>query len=217
MIRDIHLHGALGEKYGKVHTLDASTVALVVAGITSRDPQFKQTINNGSFAVVIGDLDDENNQENLTEETMQMSFGDNDTDIHIIPEVEGNKGFFQFVLGAVMVVGGMYMNVVAPGSGTWLIQAGIGVGLGGLAQMLSPNPTMSGERESAEETPSFMFNGPTNRSEQGGAVPLVYGQCMAGSTVISTGIDAEEVSNGNDFDFGYNFYGYNALGSMMIR
>jgi len=42
---------------------------------------------------------------------------------------------------------------------------------------------------------SYMFNGALNSNEQGGPVPLIYGQARVGSIVISSAITSEEMED----------------------
>lgn len=61
--------------------------------------------------------------------------------------------------------------------------------LGGVSQMLTPTP------ETPEEDPenSFAFNSPVNTSRAGLVIPLIYGERLVGSAVISAGITTERV------------------------
>lgn len=59
---------------------------------------------------------------------------------------------------------------------------GMGLVLAGAAAMLTPEVDDGGGAEAAE---NYLFNGPINTVKQGGAVPLVYGRAIVGSTTIS--------------------------------
>ena len=59
---------------------------------------------------------------------------------------------------------------------------GMGLVLAGAAAMLTPEVEDGGGAEAAE---NYLFNGPINTVKQGGAVPLVYGRAIVGSTTIS--------------------------------
>lgn len=207
-MKTIHLHGALGKKFGRVHKLDCSNIAMACSGIESNNPGFRAAIleSGARFAVIIGDIKDEKGRDNLTEITMQMNLSDKDQIIHIVPEIVGNKeGFFQFVIGIVLfVVGTIYMQ-------PWLQQMGIGIALGGVAAMLAPTPQVGGDAERVDEKASFLFNGAVNKSEQGGPIPLVYGTALVGSTVINVSVDLWTAD-----DFGDHLAGYNVAGSRVI-
>ena len=66
--------------------------------------------------------------------------------------------------------------------------------LGGVASMISPQPTMgnlTSGRESAR-LESFTFSGIVNTSKQGMPVPIAYGRLFVGSAVISSGLDVNQ-------------------------
>ena len=75
--------------------------------------------------------------------------------------------------------------------------AGIGVSLilGGVAQMLSPQPQISSLQRGKEASrlESFSFSGIVNTSKQGLPVPLVYGRAFVGSAVLSSGLDVAQL------------------------
>jgi predicted phage tail protein len=77
---------------------------------------------------------------------------------------------------------------------------GVAVALGGVAQALSPAPVNSTaavntyERgRDAAKFESFTFSGIVNTEKQGLPVPIVYGRCFTGSSVISVGIDVDQL------------------------
>jgi len=86
---------------------------------------------------------------------------------------------------------------------------GVSLILGGVAQLLSPTPqlaqigpasqSLGGSRttttEGTEMDPqeSYSFSGIQNTSRQGIPVPVVYGETIVGSVVISAGIDVDTI------------------------
>jgi predicted phage tail protein len=66
--------------------------------------------------------------------------------------------------------------------------------LGGVAQMLAPQPASNEPSERPENQPSYTFNGAVNTTAQGQPVPLGYGRLVVGSAVISAGIDVDQVA-----------------------
>ena len=93
------------------------------------------------------------------------------------------------LFGASAVAGGALttIGVAISGIGASLI-------LGGVASMISPQPTMgnlTSGRESAR-LESFTFSGIVNTSKQGMPVPIAYGRLFVGSAVISSGLDVNQ-------------------------
>jgi predicted phage tail protein len=69
---------------------------------------------------------------------------------------------------------------------------GVSLVLGGVAQLLTPTPKIS--QDEADPRKSFSFSGIQNVSRAGVPVPVVYGETLVGSVVISAGIDIVQVS-----------------------
>ena len=72
--------------------------------------------------------------------------------------------------------------------------------LGGIAQAISPQPKTGdySQRESPDQRSSYLFNQVVNTVEQGGAVPLIYGETLVGSQVIAMGMAPEDIAYGSD-------------------
>jgi len=87
---------------------------------------------------------------------------------------------------------------------------GVALILGGVSQLISPTPQLgtigplggvggSGRRQTSTEgtefdpQESYSFSGIQNTSKQGVPVPLVYGETIVGSVVISAGIDVDTI------------------------
>ncbi|MCS6474475.1 tail assembly protein, partial [Burkholderia thailandensis] len=60
----------------------------------------------------------------------------------------------------------------------------------GITQMLSPQ--QAGLAGVADNGTSYYFNGPVNSAAQGEPLPLVYGEMIVGSKVVSSGIYTED-------------------------
>jgi predicted phage tail protein len=72
--------------------------------------------------------------------------------------------------------------------------AGASLVLGGVAQLLTPMPTVpQGADTQDDPRKSYSFSGIQNTSRQGVPVPIVYGETVVGSVVISAGIDTVQV------------------------
>jgi len=77
------------------------------------------------------------------------------------------------------------------GLGTAISAIGAGLVLNGVSEMLFPIP----KPDMPEDDPriSFSFSGVQNTSRAGTAHPIVYGEVVTGSVVISAGIDTDQV------------------------
>ena len=101
-------------------------------------------------------------------------------------------------------VGGLFTTPLAFGGGGIGFAAaglgakaafGIGAGLllSGVSGMLFPIPDQ--QQFASEEDPriSFSFDGVQNTSRAGTPVPIVYGEILTGSVVISAAVDTNQV------------------------
>jgi predicted phage tail protein len=189
-LRTIRLYGMLGAKFGRVHRLAVKSTAEAVRALCVVVPGFEKFMMNAkdgglTFAVFNG------RRNQSVDEIHHPAGGD---EIRIAPIIAGAKGgFFQFILGAVLIAASFIPGVNAAlwsGASAALLGMGASMALGGLMQMLSPQT--SGLASTASNGASYYFNGPANSSAQGEPVPLVYGRMLTGSKVVSSGIYAED-------------------------
>ena len=133
-------------------------------------------------------------------------------DIHFVPVITGARGFGKIFLGALLIGGAFMFSPLTLGSFTakgiaagavpfakvgFLAKAAVGVGaslvLSGVSDLLFPLPDLP--EFSSEQDPrlSFSFSGTQNTARAGTPVPIVYGEIMTGSVVISAAIDTQQV------------------------
>jgi predicted phage tail protein len=101
-------------------------------------------------------------------------------------------------LGAGLKAGavGAATGFISAGVSTVIGSIGASLIFGGIAQLISPTPSMgslTSGREAAR-LESFTFSGIVNTSKQGMAVPICYGRAFVGSAVISSGLDVNQVA-----------------------
>jgi hypothetical protein len=63
----------------------------------------------------------------------------------------------------------------------------------GASMLLAPKTKKKPSGEDTKKDESYMFSGPENVTEQGVAVPLVYGYVHTGSVVVSAGLEVSEI------------------------
>ena len=95
--------------------------------------------------------------------------------------------------------------VLGAGAAAVIGSVGVALILGGVSQLLSPTPQLgqigpasqsrNTTTEGTEMDPqeSYSFSGIQNTSRQGTPVPVVYGETIVGSVVISAGIDVDTI------------------------
>lgn len=187
----IELSGVLGKTFGNVHHRLISTVHEAGVALSATIPGFEKFMNNSkekglTFAVFKG-------KKNISED--DLGFPVSGEVIRIVPVVIGSKkaGILQTILGAVLVVAGFISTFTpAAAAAPYLYSMGASMMLGGVIQMLSPQPGGLARKESSDNKASYAFGGVTNTASQGYPVGLLYGKRRIGGAIISAGIYVED-------------------------
>ena len=96
-----------------------------------------------------------------------------------------------------MVIGAV-ANAYGQAWGGMLIRAGVGLALGGVAQMLSKQPNLNANVQGQKASKNTAFSNLDNTIAQGQPVPLAYGLVYCGSRVISQGVESRRIGNNDD-------------------
>ncbi|MCG3461057.1 tail assembly protein [Xenorhabdus bovienii] len=186
-LRTIRLSGVLIPQFGREYKLAVSSPIEAIRALSVLIDGFEKFLLTAkerglTFAVFIG-------KRNISRDELELS---GEGDIRIVPVIIGSKktGIFQTILGAVMVVAGVFLW--ATPYGVPLVMSGASMMLGGVVQMLSPMPGGLARREDPDNKPSYAFGGPVNSIAQGNPVPIGYGKRRIGGAIISAGIYAED-------------------------
>lgn len=200
MIHTVHLHGHLAEQFGSTYRFDVATAGEALRALHVNFKGFADTLKEGSYEIVSGNYD---------ETGLGLDYPDlNDfhlgkNDLHIVPIIAGSKergGFLKVLLGALIVGAAIFLSGgvlgAAVGTGmigsavTWGNIAAIGVSLmlAGISRMMSPSDEPTAKDE------GYSISGPGNTYSQGSPVPLIYGEVITGSVMISAGLDIEDMA-----------------------
>lgn len=161
----IRLYGVLGKRFGRMHgrLLESGTVREAMSALKHTMEGFETFMREAeskglTFAVFRG-------RTNLSGEQLDMRGRE---DIRIVPLVIGSKqsGLFQTVLGAALIAVGVFATSLTLGTSTFLISAGASMMLGGVMQMLSPQPKGLKGRE-APRTPQLCLRRPGQHHRPG--------------------------------------------------
>ncbi|CAH0237380.1 hypothetical protein SRABI130_02902 [Pseudomonas sp. Bi130] len=180
----ILLSGSLAKTFGREHPkkLETGTTREAFSALVNTVDGFADFVRDSArrgqrYAIF-------RNRENVGEDRFTMSGA---TEIRIVPVISGSKrgGLLQTIVGVVLIVASFIPGFQA------LMPVGIAMTLGGVVQMLAPVPSSKAgsqqEQASTENRPSYLFNGAFNSTQQGLPVPVVYGQMLVGSSVITVG------------------------------
>lgn len=188
----IELSGILGKKFGAYHERLVSTTSEGIQALCCTIDGFEKFLNNSkekglTFAIFKG-------KKNIGKD--DLGFPVNGDVIRIVPVIIGSKkaGILQTILGAVIVAASVVYGFVTEDwvNAAYGIQAGGAMMLGGVVQMLSPQPVGLARKESPENKASYAFGGVTNTASQGYPVGLLYGKRRIGGAIISAGIYVED-------------------------
>ncbi|EJR6690555.1 tail assembly protein [Salmonella enterica] len=191
------LYGDL-QRFGRRFSLSIKTGAEAIYALTMQIPGFRQKMNDGWYQIRIAgqDVDETSVSARLHEPLPDGAI------IHIVPRMAGAKpgGLFQVVLGAVAIGAAFFTggaSLAAWGAfSTGLFTAGVGMMLGGVAQMLTPQAKIPSSRQTDNGKQNTYFSSLDNLVAQGNALPVLYGEMLVGSRTISQEISTRDEGGG---------------------
>ena len=203
MLRTVRLYGELAEFVGHKE-LDAVITCTgdAIRFLVSNFPGLEAHMADRYYQVLVDDYE-------IGEKDIHNPIGQ--SDISIVPIITGAGGAGKTLLGAALIggaflftplsLGSFFSPIVAPGSfaaASGLTKAVVGIGgslvLSGVQDMLFPLPKPKDFSNERDPRISFSFSGVQNTSRAGTSHPIVYGEIITGSVVISAGIDTNQVS-----------------------
>lgn len=193
MIRTIHLHGALGKRFGREIQLAVDTPAEAVRALCMMIKGFDAYVTDRYYQVFRGR---KREGVDLDPQELHARLADMETELHIVPRASGAKrqGLGKIILGGLLIAA----SFVVPGA--WSIagsavssivaKAGVAMVLGGVSQMLAPQ--RGADYENRDQPQSELFSSAINVTTPGVPVPVVVGECEVGSVVVSAAIHVED-------------------------
>ena len=205
MLRKVKLHGKLADFVGhEEFEVEVRNISQAVSFLIHNFPKLEAYMSPKYYQVKVG---------NYAVGEKELDYPIGKQDIHFIPVISGaGRGFGKILLGAALIGislmlpgGGMFGTYGLGGTaavkggfltglGTFTSAIGASLVLGGVSDMLFPLPEIPKFESSSDPKLSFSFAGLQNTSRAGTPVPIVYGEVMTGSVVISAAIDTNQVS-----------------------
>lgn len=212
MLREIRVYGELAKFMGvRSFMAEARDVAEAVRYLLVNFAGLEAHMGQHDYRILVGGY-------SISQEEISHPIGQNV--IRIIPVVAGAGGGVGKIIAGVAIVA--LSLLFAPAGalagtsftlGAQAVTAGVGIGiglvLGGTSQLLTPVPriappsmTSSGAASYSPSTTretemdpqkSYSFSGIQNTSVQGTPVPIIYGETVVGSVVISANVSTREV------------------------
>lgn len=210
MEKEVRVYGPLAKFIGQRRFLaEVSSAGEAVRMLLANFPGLERHMSDQQYKVIVdnyeSDLEEINNPASQT--------------IKIVPVLGGAGGGVGKIIAGVALVAIAIINPFgAAAIGTFGLTSGLTVStavgvigatlaLGGVSQLLSPTPqigtfgpasgpsTYQGSTQGTELDPqeSYSFSGIQNVSRMGLPVPLIYGETIVGSIVISAGLDTDDI------------------------
>ena len=192
MLKTIKLYGILAKKFGKEFRLDVENTREAMRALCVQVPGFEHFMLHAheqglEFAVF-------QDKQNISESELNLSTSAKV--IKVVPKVKGaggDGGILNTILGAVMVVVGAVAMYFGQPWGASLIGAGIGMMVGGIAQMLMPKIDNTQDQNQDGNKANKGFGGAVTTVAQGNPVPVLYGQREVGGFIASAGQYPEDL------------------------
>ena len=207
MLRKIKLHGELAEFLGQDEfEAVVKTTAEAVKFLITNFPKLEAYMSNRYYQVLVGENEVDKDQ-------IHDPIGK--SEIHFVPIISGagRGGLGKVLLGAALIgiafaTGGAsltFAQVPLANAGAFtgiafssgIAKAAVYLGgalvLSGVSDMLFPVPKPQEFKSEQDPQLSFSFSGTQNTSRAGTPVPIVYGEIVTGSVVISGAIDTQQV------------------------
>jgi predicted phage tail protein len=210
-MRTITLHGLAGDLFGREFRLDVASPAEALRALFALRPGLRAFVRERAWRVAVGRPDDTIKADYLTMHAGALP-------LHFIPATmpAGDQGGIGKIILGVVLIGaaiafapagaGLFGAALGASTGFMgvtfgnIAMLGVSMLFSGVAGLLAGSPQAINsanapeQQARPEDRPSFMFNGVTNNSQQGGPVPIVYGEHLVGSVVIYGGIAAEDIA-----------------------
>ena len=211
MLRKLKLYGELAEFVGhKEFEIQVDSLGKAVSFLVNNFPQVEKYMNPQYYQVKVGNYA-------VNEEEIHHPIGQED--IHIVPVIAGaGGGMGKTLLGAALIGASFFfpgaglfgttsflgssagvVGISTKGAlfatkiGTAISALGGALVLSGVSDMLFPLPKPKEFKSEQDPQLSFSFSGTQNTSRAGTPVPIVYGEIITGSVVISGAIDTQQV------------------------
>lgn len=200
MLTKVKLYGDLADFVGhKEFEAVIHSTADAVKFLICNFPKVEAYMANKYYKVLV-------NKEELNTDQIHDPIGK--SEVSFVPIIAGAGGnTSRIILGAALIG----VAIIAPGAGMVGLQfagtggalaqplmaslgnIGLALVLTGVSNILFPQEKPEDFEDDKDPRISFSFSGIQNTSRAGTSVPIVYGEVITGSVVISAGIDTDQV------------------------
>ena len=200
MLKKIKLYGDLAEFIGhKEFEAVVNSTADVIKFLLCNFPKVESYMADKYYKVLVNDIP-------ITKEQIHDPTGR--AEISIVPIISGaggeeSSGIFLglALIGGAALTGGAslafgiggFTNLGGAAISAAVGNVGFGLVLSGVSNLLFPQEQPKDFENDQDPRISFSFSGVQNTGRAGTSIPIVYGECITGSVVISAGTDTDQV------------------------
>jgi len=214
MLRTVKVYGHLAEHCGQsVFEAMVRVPADAIKFLLCNFPELRSLMRDGYYKVAVGPHDLQ-----LADCPEQIGYPlAVDDVVQVIPVVSGAGGGVGKILAGAALIGiaiasagtGLFAGgaagfgltsggtFAAASFGTKLAviagNVGLGLTLSGVSQMISPQPPAPPEIDNDPRN-NYGFSGIQQTAREGSTIPVVYGETLVGSIIISQGLNVDEVA-----------------------
>lgn len=189
----IILHGYLKKLYPHDLSLVGSNAAEIINGMCKMTKAFNPKPGQGRHTIEVVGYD--------CHEALTAPFSGEVNELHLVPAMLGGKSgaFAKIVIGAILIAA----SFAIPGSGllfgaaynTFVFGIGVSLALGGLLELISPQPKANTFGNDAADPEASKYLGATqNTVKIGTRIPIMYGEILAFGQYLSFDVDAVDVA-----------------------
>jgi predicted phage tail protein len=193
----VRLHGPLSEKFGHEHHFAVRTPMEAVNALDANHPGFRREFLKHERYGIYAD------EKWIDEDTIPLLAVQREIDL--CPVVEGRiVAALASGIASLFAISSVAATIIAS-----VIVFGVFLGASMLLAPKVKKPTNANgkdEDSASKSEESYIFSGPENVTEQGVAVPLVYGYTHCGSVVISASLETSDIPV--SATAGFNVVGY---------
>jgi predicted phage tail protein len=186
-------------KFSKTYDIEISNLLQLKDYLCVNDAEVWSLMKDMQMAYVVGDSTEKLKEQILYKNMLKTSITSYDT-LVICEKIEGEfiATLTAFLAIQLVLMGmGGFAAVMTATVVTGLLVMGAVYGLGQLLMMLVPTPNMGNNDPSKKK--DLMFNGIPNIAEQGGSVPLIFGECLFGGVLIGNTLTTVGFKVGSSF------------------
>ena len=184
MLKKIKVYGTLRKFLGQAEfEVDLNTPREAISFLVCNFKDIEKHMAKQLYMIQVG-------TKVITEDLLNLSTQE---DIKIIPVVHGD------IFGIALGIGALFGASITSGIiASALTIIGTNLVINGITGLFAPEPEPFGGDEGDPQDQSYNFTGLLNNTKQGVPINIIYGEVLAGSTVVSSSVDTFQVTDEDD-------------------